>query len=85
MDRASAAAVRPAPNTAAASTASRMPGNANRMSSPVEITASTGPRRQAAVTASRLPAVTLIATTASGPSIDDRAPTSSRDSTSRPW
>ena len=47
----------PAPNTAAARTASRMPGNANRMSSPEEITASTAPRRQAAITASRVPAI----------------------------
>src|SRR6266702_5070766 len=79
------AAVRPAPKIAVASTASRMPGNANRMSSPEEITASTVPRRQAAATASRAPAVMLRTTTASGPSIEDCAPASSRENTSRPW
>ena len=42
------------------------------------------PRRQAAVTASSVPAVTLRMTTASGPSIVDCAPASSRDNTSRP-
>src|SRR6266571_3802821 len=36
------AAVRPAPKIAVASTASRMPGNANRMSSPGEITSRPG-------------------------------------------
>src|SRR6266568_2396677 len=65
----------PAPNTAAASTASRMPGNANRMSSPDEITASTVPRRQAAITANSVPATSEPITTASGPSIEDCAPT----------
>ena len=43
----SAAAVRPAPNTAAASTASRMPGKANRMSSTAETTVSNRPPIQA--------------------------------------
>src|SRR6185437_5846245 len=85
MASAVAAAGRPAPNTAAASTASRMPGNANRMSRPEEIIASTAPRRQAATTASSVPAVMARSTTASGPSIEVVAPASSRDSTSRPW
>ena len=80
------AAVRPAPKIAAASTASKMPGNANRMSRPEEITASAATqRRQAAVTARiSVPTGTLIMTTASGPSIEDCVPASSRDATSRP-
>src|SRR5215472_13689846 len=82
--RAIDAAGRPAPNTAAASTASRIPGNANKMSRPDEITASTRPRRQAAITASRVPASRDPITTASGPSMDDVAPANSRDSTSLP-
>src|SRR5690349_7710067 len=85
MASAVAAAGRPAPNTAAASTASKMPGNANRMWRPEEIIASTAPRRQAAMTASSVPAVIARSTTASGPSIEVVAPASSRDRTSRPW
>ena len=50
------AAVRPAPKTAAASTASRIAGNANRMSITTEIAESTQPPRQAATTASTTPA-----------------------------
>ena len=61
-----------------------MPGKANRTSSPDEMKASSAPPRQAAATASSAPAIMLPRTTASGPSIDVRAPTISRDSTSRP-
>ena len=84
-DSAMDAAVSPAPKIAVASTASRMPGNANRMLSPEEITASRAPPRHAAATASRVPAAMLSTTTASGPSIEDCAPASSRENTSRPW
>src|SRR6516164_180738 len=45
-DSASTAAGRPAPNTAAASSASRMAGKANKKLRPEEITASLAPRRR---------------------------------------
>ena len=76
---------RPAPKTAAVSTASRIPGNANRMSITVPRTESTQPPRHAASTEITVPSAIDMTTTSAGPSIDVRAPTISRESRSRPW
>ena len=78
------AADRPAPNTAAARIASRMPGKAKAMSSDPLTSVSKRPPRHAAAMATMTPRTIDTGDDDEGPTIEVRAPASSRENTSRP-